>query len=98
MYQIDKNGKGIVFKKTLSQNQGVRKIIEQISKDKSEEGIKSYSIVYSDQLMILKGFKVKLYNLIGFKPDYISQISPVVGLNAGKGAFAVSYITGGKLK
>lgn len=92
---IDKNGNGIVFKKTLSRNQSIRKILEQVRKDKKEEGIISYSIVYSDSIEDIKIFKSKLYDIIGFEPDYISQISAVVGVNAGKGAFAVSYVKGG---
>ncbi len=93
---IDKNGKGIVPYKTFSRKAAVKKILEQIKRDKKERGIEKYSLVYSDEIEDISGFKQKLVKLIGFEPDYITQISPVVGLNAGKGAFAVSYVMGGE--
>ncbi len=93
---IDKNGKGIVPIKTFSQKAAVKKILEQMKKDKREFGIEKYSLVYSDDINDIKEFEQKLIKLIGFEPAYITQISPVVGLNAGKGAYAVSYVMGGK--
>jgi DegV family protein with EDD domain len=93
---IDKNGKGIVPYKTFSQKAAVKKILEQIKKDKKQFGIKKYSLVYSDKIDDIKVFKQKLIKLIGFEPEFITQISPVVGLNAGKGAFAVSYLMEGQ--
>lgn len=93
---IDKNGKGIVEHKTFSQKAAVKKILEQIKKDKRESGIQKYSLVYSDSIDDITEFKKKLIKLIGFEPEYITQISPVVGLNAGKGTYAVSYVMGGE--
>ena len=39
---------------------------------------------------------MKLIELTGKTPSYIEPISPVVGLNAGKDAFAVSYMKEGE--
>lgn len=93
---IDKNGKGIVLFKTFSQKAAVKKILEQIKRDKQEFGIEKYSLVYSDAIEDITDFKKKLIKLIGIEPAYITQISPVIGLNAGKGAYAVSYVMGGE--
>ncbi|MEX1377469.1 MAG: DegV family protein [Eubacteriales bacterium] len=93
---IDSNGKGIVYKKTLSQKAAVKKILDDIKRDKKESGILKYSIVYSDSKEDIKEFTQQLKKTIGFDPSYIAPISPVIGLNSGNGAFAISYIKGGK--
>ena len=55
-------------------------------------GIEKYALVYADDPNDLTEFKASLVNIIGKEPEYIETISPIVGLNAGKGAFAVGYI------
>lgn len=93
---IDKKGNGMVYKKTFSKKSAVDKILNRVKTDLKNEGIKNYSLVYSDadskgDIGILES---RLKNILNKDPDYIAPISAVVGLNAGKGCVAVAYVKG----
>lgn len=89
---IDKEGKGIIPFKSLSQKSAIKSIIKTIKKDMNESGIDSYALVYADNPDDLNEFKLSVKSIIKKDPEYIETISPIVGLNAGKGAFAIGYI------
>lgn len=90
---IDKEGKGIIPFKSLNQKNAVKSIIKVMKKDMNEKGIQNYALVYADNIDDLTGFKNECIKIVGKDPDYIDTISTIVGLNAGKGAFAIAYIT-----
>jgi uncharacterized protein len=90
---IDEQGKGIIPYKSLSQKSAVKSILKAIKQDYENKGIDEYALVYADDPKDLDGFKQKIEDILGKAPAYIESISPIVGLNAGKGAFAVGYIT-----
>lgn len=89
---IDPEGKGIIPFKSLTQKSAVKSILKVVKKDMETNGIDKYALVYADDPNDLTEFKASLAKLIGKEPEYIETISPIVGLNAGKGAFAVGYI------
>ena len=89
---IDQEGKGIIPFKSLTQKSAVKSILKVVKKDMETNGIDKYALVYADDPNDLTEFKESLVKLIGKEPEYIETISPIVGLNAGKGAFAVGYI------
>lgn len=89
---IDQEGKGIIPFKSLTQKSAVKSILKVVKKDMETNGIDKYALVYADDPNDLTEFKASLVKLIGKEPEYIETISPIVGLNAGKGAFAVGYI------
>ncbi|MCA1075821.1 DegV family protein [Clostridium bowmanii] len=53
----------------------------------------SYSVVHANANAKANELSLKLTESLGQPPEYITEISPVVGLNAGIGAIAVSFIT-----
>ncbi len=95
---IDKNGKGIIPYKTLSQKSAINAISKKLSNDMKEFGISKYSLVYADNEIDLSELKRVAEEIIGKKPEYVECISPIVGLNAGKGAFAIAYLKNGVSK
>ncbi len=89
---IDESGKGVIYEKTFNRKSAVKKILNRIKTDMLLKGIEKYAIVYSDLKSDITEFKSQLIKLTGMQPAYVEPISPVVGLNAGLGAFAVAYI------
>ncbi|NTW90443.1 MAG: DegV family protein, partial [Erysipelotrichaceae bacterium] len=89
---IDPEGKGIIPFKSLNQKSAIKSILKTIKKDMSESGINKYALVYADNPDDLNEFKQSVKSILGKDPEYIESISPIVGLNAGKGAFAIGYI------
>jgi fatty acid-binding protein DegV len=49
-------------------------------------------LVYADNPDDIVEFKQSVISILNKEPEYIETISPIVGLNAGKGAFAIGYI------
>lgn len=94
---IDPNGQGIIPYKSLSQKSALKSILKQIKKDKNEHGIEEYALVYADNVHDLDDFKDKCQMHIGQEAAFIESISPIVGLNAGKGAIAIAYMTKARL-
>ncbi|MFO7636443.1 MAG: DegV family protein [Clostridia bacterium] len=91
---IDEEGKGIIYKKTLSRKQALKGILEKVKSDLAETGIRKYGLVYSDSPGLVEDIRRKMLGLTGMEPAFVESISPVVGLNAGKGSYAVAYIKG----
>lgn len=89
---IDEKGKGTIFAKTLSVKSAEKAILKKIKKDMEEFTIEKYSMVYADDSSVMDRFVKKVEKIIGKKPEYVDSISPIVGLNAGNGAFAIGYI------
>jgi hypothetical protein len=89
---IDSEGKGIIPFKSLNQKSAIRSILNCIRKDELESGIESYALVYSDNPSDLNEFSKSVKTILNREPEYIESISPIVGLNAGKGAIAIGYI------
>lgn len=89
---IDENGKGIAFGKAFSAKSNTKKIIEIVDNANKENKIVSYSIVHANVPVKAGELGLSLTNILGQAPEYITEISPIVGLNAGIGAVAVSFI------
>lgn len=89
---IDSEGKGIIPFKSLNQKSAIKSILKTIKHDMLESGIDKYALVYADNPDDLNEFKQSVKSILGKDPEYIESISPIVGLNAGKGAFAIGYI------
>lgn len=92
---INRFGKGIIPFKTLSQKSAVKSILKKVKSDIKEYGILKYSLVYADNELDLNELKKSAEEIIGIKAEYIECISTIVGLNAGKGAFAIGYLKNG---
>jgi len=90
---IDANGKGIAFDKTFSKKSNTKKILKIVKKANEENKIISYNIVHANALIKAKELSLQLTKTLGHAPEYITEISPIVGLNAGIGAVAVSFIS-----
>ncbi len=90
---INEKGEGTIPYKTFSQKNATRSIIKKIKNDLKHKDIQAYSLVYADHEDDLLNLKNEAIKLIGKQPDYIESISPIVGLNAGNGSFAIAYIT-----
>lgn len=93
MISLDENGKGFAFGKTFSEKANIKKILKIVETANGENKILTYCIVHARALEKAKELSLKLTESLGKAPAYITEISPIVGLNAGIGAVAVSFIS-----
>ena len=89
---IDKDGKGIAFGKAFTSKANLNKIVKIVEGAHREKGIKSFSVVHAHSEAQAKVLGAELTQILGMSPEYITEISTIVGLNAGVGAIAVSFM------
>lgn len=90
---INGDGKGIVVGKTFSAKSSIKKIIAIVNKANENNKVVSYNIVHANAFIKANELSLKLTTVLGKSPEYITEISPIVGLSAGIGSVAVSFIS-----
>ncbi len=89
---MDDTGKSILLEKAFSQKGNIRKVIGKIRKMASDRKIWKYAVLHAHDLAGAKVYARTLQKVAGKPADFIVDISPVVGLSAGRGALAVSVM------
>lgn len=90
---INNIGDGIVIGKALSVKANTKKmkaLVKEISRTKK---IVSYSIVHANTIDRANEYERIFSPIIGRKPEYITEISSIVAMNAGVGCVAIALTT-----
>jgi fatty acid-binding protein DegV len=87
---VDTEGKSVLYDKAFSQKGNMKKVMKIIQQKIQNNTLWKYSILHAHDPNDAAWFAEKLTQLLGKEPDFIIDISPAVGLNAGHGAVAVS--------
>ncbi|MDC7234800.1 MAG: DegV family protein [Spirochaetales bacterium] len=87
-------GKGTAFDKAFTRKGLLKKISGIISETARIKGIRSYAVVHAADPAKAEQFARSIEQATGLAPDYMSSISPIVGMHSGQGAIAVAVITG----
>lgn len=89
---LDYEGKGSIAAKAFSKKSNTKKIIELLKNEHKEHTITRYSIVHANDEERANVLREACQKLLGFAPLYTMTISPIVGMSAGQGSVAVSYM------
>ncbi|MDQ1354238.1 MAG: fatty acid kinase [Acidobacteriota bacterium] len=89
---MDSEGKSCLYKKAFSQKGNIRKVLKVIAGKIKTQAVWKYSILHAHDESGARAYADKMTALLGKAPDFIIDISPVVGLNAGCGALAVAIM------
>ena len=89
---MDNQGKSALVGKTFSQSSNVRLVIKKIEALQEEQKIWKYIVLHAHNLPGATEYTRQMQQLTGFEPLAIVDISPVIGMNAGIGATAVSIM------
>ncbi len=87
---LDENGKGVAFGASFSQEGSKKKILKGVIKSKGLIG--RYAVVHAAVPERARDYASELKSILGKEPEYIMEISPIVGIHAGIGAVAVAWI------
>ena len=90
---IDSTGDGIVIGSALSVSANTKKMQRLVKGISSTQKIVSYSIVYADAIERAYEYERIFSELIGIEPEYITEISSIVAMNAGVGCVAIALTT-----
>lgn len=89
---LDAEGKGVAFEKSFSQKGLLKKMAAIIEDIEERKGIQKYCVVHALAEDKANVFASLVENSTGKTPEYISSISPIVGMHSGKGAVAIGII------
>jgi uncharacterized protein len=89
---LDAGGKSVLYDKAFSQKGNIKKVMKIIQRKIQGHTLWKYSVLHAHDPGLAGGYAGKLTALLGREPDFIIDISPAVGLNAGHGAVAVSLM------
>ena len=95
---LDAEGKGVAFGKAFSRQANTRKIMEIVKNLHHDKPVERYCVVHADAHDKAEEYAALLEKITGIPPAYITEISPIVALNAGRGAVAVALIQNPDLK
>lgn len=89
---LDDKGGSVLFDKAFSQKGNMKKVLFHIRKIVGQNRIWNYVILHADAIENTEVFKKKMQQLTGILPLSIINISPAIGLNAGKGSVALALM------
>lgn len=90
---LDENGKGIIEAKAFSVKSNTKKILDIVKKENEKNRITRYAVVHANSPERAEELKNKLVDMLKSEPAYIMNISTIVGMSAGIGSVAVSYMS-----
>jgi uncharacterized protein len=86
---LDADGASRLFGQAFSVRANERKILDMVRAMREEGPLRAYAVVHGSAPAAAAGFAARLEAELGMPPEYVMPISPVIGLNAGKGSVAV---------
>jgi DegV family protein with EDD domain len=90
---LDETGAGVAFGKSFSQRGVKKKIKKAVEEIKQEQGVKRYAIVHANAEKKADEYQKLFVALLGQEAEYITEISPIIALNAGVGSVAIALIS-----
>lgn len=89
---IDAEGKGSIAEKAFSEKGNEKKLFRLLEKVNAQEKISRYAIVHANNPEKAEAYRKRSVVLLGKEPEYIMNISTIVGMSAGVGTVAISYM------
>ncbi len=91
---LDEEGKGTIAGKAFSTRANTQAIREMMKEDNTTKGITRYAIVHANDEDRAEDYRRMCTDLLGKEPEYMMNISTIVGMSAGAGSVAVAYMCG----
>ncbi|WP_320164821.1 DegV family protein [uncultured Trichococcus sp.] len=89
---IDAQGKGSIAEKAFSEKGNEKKLFRLLEKVNAQEKVSRYAIVHANNPEKAESYRKRSVTLLGKEPEYIMNISTIVGMSAGVGTVAISYM------
>ena len=86
---LEKDGSSKLYGKAFSVEANLRRIVDMTAAKHRERRLENYAIVHAHDPEGARNLAKRMEGAVGFLPEYIMEISPVIALNAGRGALAV---------
>ena len=87
---MDESGSSVLLDKAFSQQGNIKRVLKHIRKIHDARPVKNFILLHARNLETAGQIGEQIHEITGVKPMASVDISPVVGLNAGRGAVAVA--------
>jgi len=88
--EVDKNGLVIPFAKPLSESKSRKHILNEIKKFIEEKRVWGYAITHANNPESARKLAREMEKLTGRKPEFIQQVTPVLGVHVGPGVVSLA--------
>jgi len=92
---LAETGESKIFDKAFSQRGLLRKILRRLGEEAAAGRVGDYCVLHAHNPEDALAYAAEVEAVLGRRPAFIMDISPAIGLNAGVGAVAVSYLLEG---
>jgi fatty acid-binding protein DegV len=89
---MDSEGGSVLFDKAFSQRSNMKKVLNHVKKFLDKKETWNYLVLHAEGESAAEWFVEQMTELTGKEPLSILNISPVIGLSAGKGTAAIALI------
>ncbi len=89
---MSEGGESKVFGRAFSQRGTLKAILKKAGEWAAQGGVREYCVLHAHNPRGASDWAARLEGVLGRPPAYVMDISPVIGLNAGVGAVAVSLL------
>ena len=89
---LDDKGRGAIEENAFSLKSNTRKILNILEKSNTEKTVTRYAILHANNPLRAEDYRKKCLEVLKMEPEYIMNISTIVGMSAGVGAVAVAYM------
>ncbi len=90
---LDKTGKGSLEDKSFSINGSEKKMLKKLALAHEKRGIMSYNVVHGRGEDRVERIVEQCIEITGTEPEYVTEVSTSVAVNAGENNVAVSFVT-----
>ncbi len=90
---LDEKGAGSIADMAFSINSNTKKIMKRMKAYNDNNKITRYSIVHANNPVRAEEYRKKCVEILNSEPEYIMNISTIVGISAGVGSVAVAYMS-----
>lgn len=90
---LDEKGAGSIADMAFSIKSNTKKIMNRLKAYNEKDKITRYSIVHANNPLRAEEYRRKCVEILKTEPEYIMNISTIVGISAGVGSIAVAYMS-----
>ncbi len=85
---LDREGKSILYGRAFSMRANAKRIVSMVKATSRRGRIASWAVVHGVAPAAASDLAQRIESVLGISPEFVMEISPVVGLNAGRGTVA----------
>ena len=89
---MDSEGRSALFDRAFSQRSNMKKVLDHTGKFLENKKLWNYIILHAEGEETAQWYADRLFKMTGKRPVSIQNISPVIGLSAGKGTAALALL------